>query len=399
MDNQFVSASGKLPQAMKVYLTFIVLPILFHYSAAAVVPTVSAEIHYQTNKWEEMQGGLVYVDPENPQIDITCKWKQHEWVNMYEIIWWENQSETIGEVLHRCDDTNGNLASPGTYTMNSTTFRSGRYGCAVRSGRGERNSSGVVYLSTSPTVAIERQGGGPGSAIYFCNVTDDFPANVTREVEFQYVYHNETFAIRDDHDDWQISKDGARLNISDERVQELAAANASLACLVTSPISYRSQGEYYKSQYVQITVIDRSITSPPPTILSPYYVAPALVALALVVPFVLIVIIVKRNSCRQRIGQDERVVDVEQGLQDFCMHRYPYLGQGVSLPQPLQMNGSERTPGVGSSRQPSHDPNAPSPVVAIAVELPGLCDYALSIAPENDQGQHRTQPEGQTSTT
>ena len=339
---------------MKVFFVASVPLILLHYSAA--VPTVSVDVRGENSRVVE-QGQAAYIDinsdSQSFEITILCKWSAIDSVTTFEIVWWENQLETSGIVVHR-STTRHLLGNSGSYAMNSTTFRSGRYGCAIWNGDEVTNSTGVVFLSKPPTVTIEQQEGVHlgGTAVFSCKVEDGFdafPVVVTRQVAFRHQVGNDP-TPRDLSSvlggKWR--KDGTTLRIMD--VQKWAV-DVRVACLVTGPTSaVKPQGDYYWSQYVPITVFD------PPPPLAPAYIAiiaiggTFLLVLLLILPIALIVIVFrKKRQVDPGSTATSTAVVVEQELAHCCIDGYPCLGQDM---QALWMDDMERIPGMGAGYTP-----------------------------------------------
>lgn len=354
---------------MKVYLSSTFLVILLRLSATA--PEVSVKVRGKNGVVEQGQTAYIdinLVDPQSFESTIQCTWSALDNVTMFEIIRWENQSERSRNILYS-GTTHNLFQNHVTYSMNAATYRSGGYGCDIRNGNEVTSSDGVVYLSRPPKVTIEQQEDVHlgGTAVFSCEIKDDFDtftADVTRAVVFRYVIGNDT-TPRDlssvpGGSKWQ--EDGTTLRIIN--VQEWAM-NVRVACLVTSPKSaVKSQGDYYWSPYVPITVLD---PPPPPPPASAYVATIAigstgLLALLLVVPIVLFVVVFKKKG---RIDPGPRApssaTDAEQGPGDCYTASYPCLGQDM-----------EPSHGVGVGYTAPHVPHY-DPAALVTFPLPGTC--------------------------
>ena len=247
----------------------LTLPLLLALSAAITAPTVSVRIVGPSSR-RVSQGQAAYVDFSDGQtknVSVICTWSVVDTLDDFEI-WMENGSRQ--RTLLFTNSTH--IYSRGRSShiiVGASAFGSGRYGCAVRSGRTVVNSRGFVYLSTPPQLVLTQREDVRvgGSAIFTCSVKDDFDHfAIDREIDYLFTNGSGT---RHEMSSWtqgEWAVEGHKLTIAN--VQEWAK-DVTVFCRVkgtkvrgsTSSV-YHSRGWFFWSN-VAISFAATPLTSTP----------------------------------------------------------------------------------------------------------------------------------------
>ena len=389
----------------KILLNLFTITLVSFLSSATTPPSVYVET-FGEGPLHVAQGEAVYINFTGgltSEIRINCAWDATDVTIVEYEIWVDDGTQRTSLFKERA------LFSTGYLTLDSTTFRAGRYGCAVWSANNTvTNSSDVVYLARPPKLELTRQEDVQlgESATFICHVEDEFSPsfNVQREIDYRCTVGNKTYETCRPRTALGWKVDGRKLVIT--KVQGSSFRNnVCVQCRVKGPkVAGRSSkpnagcklGLCYWSKCVPVLFAGPPpdpIATPQNNSTGPIQVAAivigsiVLLALAtLVAPILLMVVFFKRT--RQTHPQQD---DAERRLPSL-----PCLGQACA---PLTIEA--RAQGVGSSRPPSYDPNpstpVPLPIGSFMLTVPETGDpYPSSVAmvTHNEQ-RHPQQAEGQ----
>lgn len=391
-------------------LSLFIIILVSSLSAATTPPNVTAETKSTPGegRMSVQQGEAAYInfadfaDGLTTQIDIKCAWNAAEDIAGYEI-WVDNGTQRTSLFKDRVRFGTGNL------TLNSTTFRSGKYGCAVWSGNTVTNSNGAVYLARPPKLVLTQQEDVQFGelASFICHVKEEFSPrfNIHTEIDWRIIHDNNPHKLTS----WpwtalgwkangnklvitKVQKFVKNIDVSVRCGQVLKGPKVALHSLKSNPDC--RQGLCYWSNRVPILFAVAAL--PPTPSATPQYkssdpmqvaaiVIGSIVLLALAIaPIVLIVVFFRRTRQSHQNDAERR------------LPKSPWLGQACA---PLTIE--ERIPGVGSSRTTSYDSNPSTPVLlpigSVMLTVPGTCDpYPTSVAmvTYNEQ-RHPQQAEGQ----
>ena len=250
----------------------LTLPLLLALSAAITAPTVSVVIVGPSSRRVVNQGQAAYVDFSDGQtenVSVICTWSSSVMDTLDDFeIWMENGSRQ--RTLLFTDSTHFySKGSSSHIIVGASAFGSGKYGCAVRSGRTLVNSRGFLYLSTPPKLVLTQREDVRvgGSAIFTCSVEDDFDhIAIDREINYLFTNGSDT---RHEMSSWTQGKpavEDRKLTIAN--VQEWAK-DVTVFCRVkgakvriSNSSVYTSRGWFYWSNGVAISF---AATPPTPT--------------------------------------------------------------------------------------------------------------------------------------
>ena len=125
------------------------------------------------------QGQAAYIT-EFEEVDIKCRWDPLVDSDSAYEIWLDDGARK--RPLHKGNTSDRDVLTSSSYvhTLTTKNFRSGKYGCDIRSRNESTSSTDVIYLSSPPRVQLvdlkREKDIYPGplrSANFFCDVQDD----------------------------------------------------------------------------------------------------------------------------------------------------------------------------------------------------------------------------------